>query len=453
MTSKISHIQMVIVRSTDVGEIWSATVVRYEATTGVRIQSLVGPKSVDEILIDFKDKENIFAGRRHDGSRVDKFRSLVRKSLGPIEMWGKVITNATKNIFPASEAIFAAVQYLISTAKAVSADFDRLEEFFEELSSYLTRLKVWESEIPQITELEEVMTEVFTSVLVLCGICTKYVRMRRLDSKLQSEVELICSLTRQLVEQIHPISEEVKTYRDRWIEKRSYPTQEERVSLIEEVASHFTRTYIFVDALDECPEQNRNEFLHMLQMLEPSVHLFITSRPNLELHSTFPHLSHIEIVASHSDIQVYLESEISTNNRMSRLIARDTTLKAEIIDIIIKKAEGMFLVAHFQVAYICQMASPKKVRQCLNTLSTKIYDFYEKALTRIEDYFEEDRQLVKKALAYIFCAQRPLTLEKLRHALGIETEDTELDESALPEMEILLSISVGLIHLPLELPG
>ncbi|KAF7454353.1 Goodbye domain containing protein [Pyrenophora tritici-repentis] len=95
-------------------------------------------------------------------------------------MWGKVITNATKNIFPASEAIFAAVQYLISTAKAVSADFDRLEEFFEELSSYLTRLKVWESEIPQITELEEVMTEVFTSVLVLCGICTKYVRMRRL---------------------------------------------------------------------------------------------------------------------------------------------------------------------------------------------------------------------------------------------------------------------------------
>ncbi|KAF7454354.1 hypothetical protein A1F97_05139 [Pyrenophora tritici-repentis] len=285
------------------------------------------------------------------------------------------------------------------------------------------------------------------------NVALAYVYCDYTDSKLQSEVELICSLTRQLVEQIHPISEEVKTYRDRWIEKRSYPTQEERVSLIEEVASHFTRTYIFVDALDECPEQNRNEFLHMLQMLEPSVHLFITSRPNLELHSTFPHLSHIEIVASHSDIQVYLESEISTNNRMSRLIARDTTLKAEIIDIIIKKAEGMFLVAHFQVAYICQMASPKKVRQCLNTLSTKIYDFYEKALTRIEDYFEEDRQLVKKALAYIFCAQRPLTLEKLRHALGIETEDTELDESALPEMEILLSISVGLIHLPLELPG
>ncbi|KAI2487146.1 NACHT domain containing protein [Pyrenophora tritici-repentis] len=285
------------------------------------------------------------------------------------------------------------------------------------------------------------------------NVALAYVYCDYTDSKLQSEVELICSLTRQLVEQIHPISEEVKTYRDRWIEKRSYPTQEERVSLIEEVASHFTRTYIFVDALDECPEQNRNEFLHMLQMLEPSVHLFITSRPNLELHSTFPHLSHIEIVASHSDIQVYLESEISTNNRMSRLIARDTTLKAEIIDTIIKKAEGMFLVAHFQVAYICQMASPKKVRQCLNTLSTKIYDFYEKALTRIEDYFEEDRQLVKKALAYIFCAQRPLTLEELRHALGIETEDTELDESALPEMEILLSISVGLIHLPLELPG
>ncbi|CAE7007412.1 hypothetical protein PTNB73_00048 [Pyrenophora teres f. teres] len=273
-----------------------------------------------------------------------------------------------------------------------------------------------------------------------------YVYCDYTDSKLQSEIELICSLTRQLVEQIHPISEEVKTYRDRWIEKRSYPTEEERVSLIKDIASKFTRTYVFVDALDECPEQNRNKLLHMLQMLEPYVHLFITSRPNLELHSTFPNLSHIEIAASHSDIQVYLESEISTNDRMSLFIAKDNTLKAEIIDTISRKAEGMFLVAHFQVAYICQVASPKKVRQRLNTLPTEVYDFYEKALARIEDYFEEDRQLVKMALAYIFCAKRPLTLEELQHALGIEAEDTEIDESALPEMDILFNISVGLIR-------
>jgi hypothetical protein len=62
----------------------------------------------------------------------------------------------------------------------VSADLDRIEEFFQDLSSYLTRLRVWEHGLPCIPELDEVITEVFTSVLVLCGICTRYVKMKRL---------------------------------------------------------------------------------------------------------------------------------------------------------------------------------------------------------------------------------------------------------------------------------
>lgn len=76
-----------------------------------------------------------------------------------------------------------------------------------------------------------------------------YVYCDYTDSNLQSETELIASITRQLVEQTHPIPREVKAYRDRWTEKRSYPTQEDRVSLIKDVALRFNRTYIFVDAL------------------------------------------------------------------------------------------------------------------------------------------------------------------------------------------------------------
>lgn len=84
--------------STDIGAIWSAAVVRYEATTSVKVQSLAGPKSVDEILTDSKDKEKSFTSHRHDGSRLDKFRTLVKNSLAPIEMWGDIVTNATKSV-------------------------------------------------------------------------------------------------------------------------------------------------------------------------------------------------------------------------------------------------------------------------------------------------------------------------------------------------------------------
>lgn len=76
-----------------------------------------------------------------------------------------------------------------------------------------------------------------------------YVYCDYTDAKLQSGVELVSSIIRQLVEQTHPIPQEVKTYRDRWAEKRTYPTREDRVSLIKDVISRFSKTYIFVDAL------------------------------------------------------------------------------------------------------------------------------------------------------------------------------------------------------------
>lgn len=71
---------------------------------------------------------------------------------------------------------------MLQTANAVSADYDKIEGFFEDLNSYLHRLKIWELKVPPIPELKEIITEVFTSVLVLCGICAKYVKTKRIGN-------------------------------------------------------------------------------------------------------------------------------------------------------------------------------------------------------------------------------------------------------------------------------
>lgn len=79
------------------------------------------------------------------------------------------------------------VTYVITeqrqTANVVSADYDRVEDFFEGLSSYLNQLAVLELHIPPLPQLAEVMTEIFTSVLTLFGICTKYMKTRRLGNR------------------------------------------------------------------------------------------------------------------------------------------------------------------------------------------------------------------------------------------------------------------------------
>lgn len=61
----------------------------------------------------------------------------------------------------------------------MSADYDKIAGFFEELDLYLNRLKILEKWVPPVPELEVALAQVLTSVLVLCGICAKYVKMKR----------------------------------------------------------------------------------------------------------------------------------------------------------------------------------------------------------------------------------------------------------------------------------
>jgi hypothetical protein len=75
----------------------------------------------------------------------------------------------------------------------VSADYDKVAALFEDIKSYLQRLKVLEHRVPAVPELELVITEVLTSIMVLCGISTKYIRTKRVG-KLHRRLEKLPTL-------------------------------------------------------------------------------------------------------------------------------------------------------------------------------------------------------------------------------------------------------------------
>ncbi|KAI4146689.1 MAG: hypothetical protein L6R39_003369 [Caloplaca ligustica] len=166
----------------DIGTIWQTAINRYEESARVKIESLAGASSVDVILDDIREQETKFKGYRHDGSRLAKFRTLVARSLGPIEKVGDIVASAASLSFPPSTAIFTA------SANVVSADYDKVVAFFEDLNLYLNRLKILEGEIPPVAELRLAVAQVLTSVLILCGICAKYVKTRRLVKSFRSLV-------------------------------------------------------------------------------------------------------------------------------------------------------------------------------------------------------------------------------------------------------------------------
>lgn len=65
----------------------------------------------------------------------------------------------------------------------------------------------------------------------------------------QRDVDILRSITRQLVERVAPLPEAVKSFRDKYTEKTRNPTIDEWVTLVEEVSKAFSKVFIFIDAL------------------------------------------------------------------------------------------------------------------------------------------------------------------------------------------------------------
>ena len=107
----------------DVGEIWSSAIIRYEKDAMVNIESLARASDVDEILSVIREREKKFKGYRHDGSKLDRFRTLVSKSLSPIDKLGNIVASAvsTVRVQPLSCSSFIDDLYLYCDSPSLPA--------------------------------------------------------------------------------------------------------------------------------------------------------------------------------------------------------------------------------------------------------------------------------------------------------------------------------------------
>lgn len=71
-------------------------------------------------------------------------------------------------------------------------------------------------------------------------------------------------------------------------------------------------------------------------------------------------------------------------------------------------------------------------------------------MERIESQVSARRSRAQQLLAWILCATRPLRLEEVRAALGVELDDTDADPEALPNMDHALSTCAGILAVDQE---
>jgi hypothetical protein len=257
----------------------------------------------------------------------------------------------------------------------------------------------------------------------------------------------------------------VKELYNRHETKRTRPSSREGSDALQVITASYSRVFIIVDALDECPISDgcRQQILSALFNLRGKcgVNLFATSRPISSIEKAFEGNPVLEIRASEDDVRRYLKGHMY---RFTGFVVRSLELQEEIKRHIVKATDGMyviyfeqkliyvnstrFLLAQLYLDSLTSKRAPKAIRAALKNLATGsgAYDqAYEDAMGRINGQTEDQENLAKQVLSWITCAKRPLTTTELQHALGIKVGEPQLDEDNLPDIEDILSVCAGLV--------
>ena len=294
--------------------------------------------------------------------------------------------------------------------------------------------------------------------------------------KEQSPTNMLGALLRQLVCGLEETPEEVsRVYqgRENAIGGRG-PKLSDIVKMMQTTSSK-KRTFICIDALDECVAGHRIKILNSLnQILEksPDTRIFVTGRPHIrpEIERCLAgRVVDVSISPKRGDIIRYLHSRLHEDTTPD---AMDSNLKADILKKIPEEISEMcveattlsyfklsadrytprFLLVSLNIDAVLQETTIHRRRQKLDTMidGVGLGDAYGVTLGRIKRQGGEKARLGMAALMWILHSERPLKTDELCHALSVEIGSPHLNSDNVPSIRTLLSCCQGLVTVDKE---
>ncbi|KAH0536560.1 hypothetical protein FGG08_006568 [Glutinoglossum americanum] len=208
-------------------------------------------------------------------------------------------------------------------------------------------------------------------------------------------------------------------------------TIEDTAKLIIDIAETNPVT-IVIDALDECTDELRFEILEkldeILKLSASLVKIFVSSRDNQDISCRLKHAQNIYVQACDNtkDIERFIHFEVDQSIMKKRLLSGVVSdeLKDLITKVLKDGAQGMFRWASLQLQGLCNSRRIKieaDVREELGNLPKELADIYAKIYEQIEESGYWSRIFAKRALKWLLCAQRPLSLDEFLAALSTES--------------------------------
>jgi len=291
------------------------------------------------------------------------------------------------------------------------------------------------------------------------------------DQKDQSPTSTMGALLKQVVGGLEEIPEEILQAFQK--QKKALggrgPRLSEIVKMLQTTSSK-ERTFICIDALDECVPESRVKLLNSLaQILQksPSIRIFLTGRPHIEP-EIGRHLAgkvtSLPISTKRDDIIRYLHSRLEEDTTPD---AMDSNLEADILEKIPEDVSEMyvettqrkvsqtytniymsrFLLVSLNIDAVLQETTIHRRRQKLSVMTDGLGlgDAYGATLSRIEKQGGEKARLGMAALMWISYSERPLKVDELCHALAVEIGSPSLNTDNVPSINTLLSCCQGLV--------
>jgi hypothetical protein len=170
------------------------------------------------------------------------------------------------------------------------------------------------------------------------GIAYLYCDFRRQHE--QKWEDLLANLLKQLAQQQTSIPDGVEKLYNRYECQHRRPPPDEISTALHSVSSHFSKTFILLDALDECQVTERMRLLSEICKFRErgKLNIFATSRFIPEIQKVFNESMSLEIRAKYEDVEKYLASEVA---RLPSFISSSPRLQNKIKATITEAVNGM----------------------------------------------------------------------------------------------------------------
>jgi uncharacterized membrane-anchored protein YjiN (DUF445 family) len=154
---------------------------------------------------------------------------------------------------------------------------------------------------------------------------------------------MLMAIPKQPVQTRHSIAivEPVEQLHRKHADKGTRPSLDEVFGTLRDVLANFSTVHIVIDALDECREDARHQFLAKLQDLQAarSLRLMASSRFIPDIVDRFKEALRLEVQASDEDVKRFVAGQ---TYRMPKRIQRDSALLDMMQDKIVEAVDGMY---------------------------------------------------------------------------------------------------------------